>query len=96
MVRAYKAEKEDTDEEESHGATVSDHSFLVALTLSRTLLPSSSFFIPILFPFQINEECPQCGHNEMYFTTAQLRSADEGQTVFYECISCGHKFSVNT
>eukprot|EP01102_Stenamoeba_stenopodia_P019335 TRINITY_DN7280_c0_g1_i1.p2 TRINITY_DN7280_c0_g1~~TRINITY_DN7280_c0_g1_i1.p2 ORF type:complete len:140 (+),score=38.94 TRINITY_DN7280_c0_g1_i1:119-538(+) len=65
MIRAYKAEKDKTEDDESHGAT-------------------------------INEECPQCGYNEMYFTTAQLRSADEGQTVFYECISCGFKFSVNT
>jgi DNA-directed RNA polymerase I subunit RPA12 len=43
----------------------------------------------------IEEPCPKCGHGEMYFYTMQLRSVDEGQTVFYECIKCAHKFSVN-
>ncbi len=38
---------------------------------------------------QIAEECPQCGRMEMTFKTAQLRSADEGQTIFYFC-KCGY------
>jgi DNA-directed RNA polymerase I subunit RPA12 len=25
----------------------------------------------------------------------QLRSVDEGSTVFYECVKCSHKFSQN-
>jgi hypothetical protein len=33
---------------------------------------------------KVNEECPKCGHPEMEFWTVQLRSVDEGQTVFYE------------
>jgi len=46
----------------------------------------------------VREECPACGAPEMGFYTMQLRSADEGQTVFFECLKseCGHKFSVNT
>jgi len=42
------------------------------------------------------EECPKCENDVAYFEARQMRSADEGQTVFYECKSCGHKWSVNT
>ncbi|OJJ47961.1 hypothetical protein ASPZODRAFT_158805 [Penicilliopsis zonata CBS 506.65] len=37
--------------------------------------------------------CAKCGRKEMYFTTVQLRSADEGSTVFYTCV-CGYKETV--
>lgn len=43
----------------------------------------------------IEEPCPKCGNPEMYFYTMQLRSVDEGSTVFYECPKCNHKYSQN-
>lgn len=40
---------------------------------------------------QVDESCPKCGNIEMEFYTMQLRSADEGQTVFYECAKCKYE-----
>eukprot|EP00039_Didymoeca_costata_P004725 m.75764 g.75764 ORF g.75764 m.75764 type:complete len:118 (+) comp12521_c0_seq2:109-462(+) len=45
---------------------------------------------------KVDEACPKCGKHEMTFTTAQLRSADEGQTIFYTCQACGHKYQLNS
>eukprot|EP00310_Coccolithus_braarudii_P013376 CAMPEP_0183354342 /NCGR_PEP_ID=MMETSP0164_2-20130417/37253_1 /TAXON_ID=221442 /ORGANISM="Coccolithus pelagicus ssp braarudi, Strain PLY182g" /LENGTH=205 /DNA_ID=CAMNT_0025527205 /DNA_START=13 /DNA_END=630 /DNA_ORIENTATION=+ len=45
---------------------------------------------------KVKEACPRCKHPELQYYTMQLRSADEGQTVFYECEACGHTFSTNT
>ncbi|KAJ4753806.1 DNA-directed RNA polymerase subunit [Rhynchospora pubera] len=44
----------------------------------------------------VNESCPKCNHPQLEYYTKQLRSADEGQTVFYECPECKYKFSHNT
>ena len=43
----------------------------------------------------IEEPCPKCKHPVLEYYTMQLRSADEGQTVFYECQKCGHTYSTN-
>ena len=43
----------------------------------------------------IEEPCVKCGHAEVGYYTVQLRSVDEGQTVFYECPSCKHTWSIN-
>jgi DNA-directed RNA polymerase subunit M/transcription elongation factor TFIIS len=45
---------------------------------------------------EVQEECPKCKNPRMFFWTQQLRSADEGQTVFYECGKCEHRYSINS
>lgn len=42
----------------------------------------------------IRQTCPECGSKEMRYYTQQLRSADEGTTVFYSCDTCGHKYAL--
>merc|ERR1711939_441146 len=39
---------------------------------------------------KISRECPKCGAKEMSWSAVQLRSADEGTTIFYRC-ACGYR-----
>ncbi|SZE99952.1 unnamed protein product [Blumeria hordei] len=38
----------------------------------------------------IERECPECQAKVMTWSEAQLRSADEGSTIFYRCV-CGYR-----
>ncbi|KAJ5868591.1 hypothetical protein N7534_003144 [Penicillium rubens] len=40
-------------------------------------------------------ECPQCSNSKATWTEAQLRSADEGSTIFYCCTKCRHRWQEN-
>ncbi|XP_018407184.1 PREDICTED: DNA-directed RNA polymerase I subunit RPA12 [Cyphomyrmex costatus] len=44
----------------------------------------------------VERECPQCNNNKMSYATLQLRSADEGQTVFFTCTKCKFKITENS
>ncbi|CAH1173751.1 unnamed protein product [Phaedon cochleariae] len=44
----------------------------------------------------VERRCPKCGNETMSYATLQLRSADEGQTVFYTCTKCKFKESENS
>lgn len=39
--------------------------------------------------------CKKCGHNQMSYAAIQLRSADEGQTVFFTCVKCKYVHLMN-
>lgn len=43
----------------------------------------------------VDEPCPKCNHPQATFYTLQLRSVDEGSTVFYECVACKHKWNTD-
>ncbi|KAH8433229.1 DNA-directed RNA polymerase I subunit RPA12 [Aspergillus melleus] len=40
-------------------------------------------------------ECPKCPSKEVYYAQVQLRSADEGSTIFYTCVGCAHRWQEN-
>lgn len=42
---------------------------------------------------RIEKTCPKCARTEMFWTAVQLRSADEGSTVFYRCL-CGYMYAI--
>ena len=43
----------------------------------------------------VDERCLKCGHPQVEFYTMQLRSVDEGATVFYDCPKCKFTWSLN-
>ncbi|KAF7561719.1 hypothetical protein G7046_g2442 [Stylonectria norvegica] len=42
----------------------------------------------------IHETCPKCGREEVKYTAVQMRGADEGSTLIYNC-ECGHSWNEN-
>ncbi|XP_077285739.1 RNA polymerase I subunit RpI12 [Arctopsyche grandis] len=44
----------------------------------------------------VERKCPACSNEKMSYATLQLRSADEGQTVFYTCTKCKFKETENS
>lgn len=44
----------------------------------------------------VQRKCKKCDNNTMSYKTLQLRSVDEGQTVFFTCTKCNFKESENS
>ena len=40
-------------------------------------------------------DCPECPSKTAAYYAMQMRSVDEGQTIFYECIECGWVYMFN-
>ena len=47
-------------------------------------------------PPSLLPRCPKCDSERMSYAAIQLRSADEGQTVFFTCVKCKFKESENS
>ena len=45
----------------------------------------------------IEQSCTakNCDSNLCYYTSRQMRSADEGETIFYQCVKCKTRFTLN-
>ena len=45
----------------------------------------------------IEQRCvsENCDSNLCYYTSRQMRSADEGETIFYQCVKCHTRFTLN-
>lgn len=46
------------------------------------------------FTRQSNVKCKKCDSFQVQKTFLQTRSADEGMTCFFTCVSCGNKWNV--
>ncbi|AKA48644.1 DNA-directed RNA polymerase subunit M [uncultured archaeon] len=43
-------------------------------------------------PLDSDAVCPKCKHSGAYYLLKQTRSADEPETKFYTCESCGYRW----
>ncbi|KAI3403470.2 RPA12 [Candida oxycetoniae] len=73
----------------------SDDAFPSKLKSARSVVKTSLKKDELDEGATIKEKCPKCGNEEMQYHTLQLRSADEGATVFYTCTNCAYRFRTN-
>lgn len=86
-----RAPKTDTISSQTTTSTSRSNNFPSAL---RTRLRSTTQKVTaqdIANTRRIAKECPGCHVEEMAWSEAQLRGADEGSTIFYHCLDCGYR-----
>ena len=67
--------------------TSSEDAFPSTLKLARSVVKTSLKKDELDDGATIKEKCPKCGNEEMQYHTLQLRSADEGATVFIHVLN---------
>lgn len=90
-----RAPKTDTISSQTTTSTSRSNNFPSAL---RTRLRSTTQKVTaqdIANTRRIAKECPGCHVEEMAWSEAQLRGADEGSTIFYHCLDCGYRMQEN-
>jgi DNA-directed RNA polymerase I subunit RPA12 len=65
------------------------------VVMSKTFESTNKVDIKKAKGAKIKQQCPMCNSEEMSYSTVQMRSADEGQTIFYEC-DCGYRMKLNS
>lgn len=61
----------------------------------RERIPISAFLqekIVTMIKNTVGIKCKQCGSDNVYVESKQVRSADEAMTKFYTCLNCGNKW----
>ncbi|KAF2458909.1 transcription factor S-II-domain-containing protein [Lineolata rhizophorae] len=105
LLDAASSNKNDTLKCDVCGATCKDTSSKVVVTHSRPSAFPSALRSKRSEVLTLSKEdmqmgiltkqtCEKCGREEVRYTELQLRSADEGTTIFYHC-ECGHKWRGN-
>lgn len=41
---------------------------------------------------KMKQDCPKCANKTAFFWTLQTRAGDEGETRFFECTKCKHRW----
>lgn len=75
----------------NHGHTLRDYKRNTKKVFKNAKWSAKNADEKIEIRSQIERKCEHCDSGLFYFYTKQLRSVDEGQTVFYECVECKFK-----